>query len=234
MIAFSLTSFSSDVMKGYTSTIIAYGQTGTGKTYTTEGDISQPAAYGIIPRSITKIFETLEGVLYQKSRVTCSYLEIYNEELTDLFGEVNNDQKLEIMNDGDGTIVKGLTEKLVKTPDDVLSLIRKAVQYRRIGETKLNKQSSRSHCIFSVNVYCTKNDAISGNLVDYHGKLNMVDLAGSECAKAADLGSRSHPSSSERERERKNINKSLLTLGRVITAVRNASQGNKSIRIPYR
>ena len=62
----------------------------------------------------------------------------------------------------------------------------------------------------------------------------MVDLAGSECAKAADLGSRSHPSSSERERERKNINKSLLTLGRVITAVKNASQGNKSIRIPYR
>ena len=110
-------------MKGYTSTIIAYGQTGTGKTYTTEGDISEPAAYGIIPRSITKIFETLEGVLYQKSRVTCSYLEIYNEELTDLFGEVNNDQKLEIMNDGDGTIVKGLTEKVVKTPDDVLSLI---------------------------------------------------------------------------------------------------------------
>ena len=226
-------------MNGYTSTVLAYGQTGTGKTTTMEGNISDPVAYGIIPRSINKIFETLDEPRFTQSRVTCSYLEIYNEELSDLLADNNNradgGEKIEIMNGKEGTFCRGLIEKEVATLKDVLDLIQKAVQSRRIGETKMNKRSSRSHCIFTVHVYsrCESVDG-SGNNMEYHGKLHMVDLAGSENAKSSELGSRQSPSGSTRERERKNINTSLLTLGRVISAVKNISQGKKNERVPYR
>ena len=224
-------------MNGYTSTVLAYGQTGTGKTTTMEGNILDPVAYGIIPRSINRIFETLHEPKF--SRVTCSYLEIYNEELSDLLADNNNradgGEKIEIMNGKEGTCCRGLIEKEVATLKDVLDLIQKAVQSRRMGETKMNKRSSRSHCIFTVHVYsrCESVDG-SGNNMEYHGKLHMVDLAGSENAKSSELGSRQSPSGSTRERERKNINTSLLTLGRVISAVKNISLGKKNERVPYR
>ena len=83
-------------MAGYTSTVLAYGQTGTGKTHTMEGNIADPTLYGIIPRSINHIFKTLEQERFTASRVSCSYLEIYNEELCDLFADVSQDVKLEI------------------------------------------------------------------------------------------------------------------------------------------
>jgi len=221
-------------MNGYTSTVLAYGQTGTGKTTTMEGDISDPVAYGIIPRSINKIFETLEKPKFKQSRVTCSYLEIYNEELSDLLADNRDGEKLEIMNGKEGNFCRGLVELEVETLEDVLNLIHKAVQSRRIGETKMNKRSSRSHCIFTVHVYSVSESMEGNGNVEYHGKLHMVDLAGSENAKSSELGSRQSPSGSTRERERRNINTSLLTLGRVISAVKNISQGKKNERVPYR
>ena len=175
-------------MGGYTSTILAYGQTGTGKTHTMEGDISDPSLYGIIPRSVSHIFEGLKDANVTLGTVTCSYLEIYNEELCDLFADPNNHKKLEIFNGREGTRCKNPIEKEVSRPQDVIQLIRKADQSRKIGETKMNKQSSRSHCIFTVHVYSRKND-FEGNETDYHGRLHMVDLAGSENSKA-DIESR--------------------------------------------
>ena len=176
-------------MSGYTSTVLAYGQTGTGKTHTMEGDISDPFTYGIIPRSMNHIFETLQDKRFVSSRVTCSYLEIYNEELSDLFA-YGDSVKLEILNTKDGMCFRGLVEKEVKTSEDVLALIRKAAESRKIGETKMNKESSRSHCIFTVHVYSRRQSA-DGIPVDYHGKLHMVDLAGSENAKTAGFEDRS-------------------------------------------
>ena len=170
-------------MRGYTSTILAYGQTGTGKTHTMEGDISDPSLYGVIPRSIGHIFKALEQPKFTSGSVTCSYLEIYNEELCDLFADSLNHEKLEIYNGNEGTCCKNLIEKEVQKPEDVLALIRKADQSRRIGETKMNKQSSRSHCIFTVHVY-SRSESFDGNPTDYHGRLHMVDLAGSENSKA--------------------------------------------------
>ncbi len=182
-------------MAGYTSTVLAYGQTGTGKTHTMEGNIADPTLYGIIPRSINHIFKTLEQERFTASRVSCSYLEIYNEELCDLFADVSQDVKLEIYKGRDGTSCKNLIEKEVEKPGDVLDLIRKADMSRKIGETKMNKQSSRSHCIFTVHVY-TRHKSFDGSPTDYHGKLHMVDLAGSENSKA-DIGSRSTSVSSK-------------------------------------
>lgn len=85
-------------------------------------------------------------------------------------------------------IHRGLIQKEVNSSNDVLHLMMQAVQSRKIGETKMNKQSSRSHCIFTVNVQVSIKD--NEGMVQYLGRLHMVDLAGSECAKHASLESR--------------------------------------------
>ena len=82
---------------------------------------------------------------------------------------------------------RGLSEKTVKSAADVLKLMQKAQHQRKIGETKLNKHSSRSHCIFTICIKAKKTLS-DGNILEFSGKLHMVDLAGSECAKAASLG----------------------------------------------
>jgi len=80
----------------------------------------------------------------------------------------------------------GLTEKGVESADDVLGLMQQAQQYRKVGETKMNKNSSRSHCIFTIRVQA-KRTLMDSTVLDINGKLHMVDLAGSECAKTAAL-----------------------------------------------
>jgi hypothetical protein len=128
---------------------------------------------------------------------------------------------------------RGLTEKEVKSASDVLTLMQKAQHQRVVGETKMNKASSRSHCLFTITIN-GKIHLIDGDGdMNFTGKLHMVDLAGSECAKSA--GNDKCPDSAAREMERRNINKSLLTLGRVITILKDKSQGkNVNVRVPYR
>ena len=129
---------------------------------------------------------------------------------------------------------RGLTEKTVRSASDVLALLQKAQHSRMIGETRMNKASSRSHCLFTLQVHGKV--ALPGNDGDmsFTGKLHLVDLAGSECAKSA--GNDKHaPDAVARERERMNINRSLLTLGRVITTLKDKSLGKAgNARIPYR
>lgn len=105
-----------DVMSGYESTVFAYGQTGTGKTHTMEGDLSNPDMYGVIPRSAQAIFERLKKPDYSSHTVKCSYLEIYNEELCDLLVDdrhgtspdsaFKRTTKLEIMEGKQGTFCR--------------------------------------------------------------------------------------------------------------------------------
>lgn len=122
----------------------------------------------------------------------------------------------------------------VRSESDVLELIQRGQHQRMIGETKMNKASSRSHSLFTIQVE-SKISLIDGDGdLGFTGKLHMVDLAGSECAKSAG-NDKNAPEAVVRERERKNINTSLLTLGRVITTLKDKSL-NKSVnvRIPYR
>lgn len=240
-----------DVMRGYESTVFAYGQTGTGKTYTMEGDITDEEKMGVIPRASKELFDRLAGEQYFDTRVTVSYLEIYNEELGDLLANKSTKSgkpsiKLQIVdggkgkpgqNKGKGVHCQGLTEIEVTGSGDVLKTLQRAQERRRVGETRMNKHSSRSHCMFTVSV-STKERTIDGITLQRNGCLHMVDLAGSECAKTAGNGSKA------REAERANINKSLLALGRVIVTLKEMSkspnQTNKSSRrrkqvaIPYR
>ncbi len=140
--------------------------------------------------------------------------------------------KLEILEGKDGVFCRGLTEHKVNSADDVLYAMKNAQKSRRISETKKNKQSSRSHCVFTIRLLAKKQIS-DGNIFETCGKLHLVDLAGSECAKSASMTTEARD---ERSRERSNINRSLLTLGRVILMLNEQSNSkkNSNLRIPYR
>ena len=243
-----------EVMQGFEATVFAYGQTGTGKTHTMEGEIVCEEKKGIIPRAVEAIFESLgEKGKYVSSAVSASYLEIYNEELSDLLTEAADERgvyngrsshadgapKLSLVEDkgdgkrrGKGVYAHNLSEHEVCSAADVLGLIARAQERRRVGETRMNKHSSRSHCVFTLTV-TTRETTSEGMTMESTGKLHLVDLAGSECAKtaagsAAGGGSGAHAAHDARERERKNINQSLLTLGRVISTLRDAGGKDKA------
>ena len=95
-----------NVLEGSEYTIFAYGQTGTGKTYTMHGDISDPVGYGFIPRSVDTIFSALKNEKYVEYKVSCSHMEIHNEKLGDLLAEKNSKTKLDIMKTKTETICR--------------------------------------------------------------------------------------------------------------------------------
>ncbi|KAJ8899611.1 hypothetical protein K2173_018585 [Erythroxylum novogranatense] len=219
----------SEVLEGFNCTIFAYGQTGTGKTYTMEGECKRsksmpngelPPEAGVIPRAVKQIFDTLESQNAEYS-VKVTFLELYNEEITDLLApeeisKVALDEKqkkqLPLMEDGKGgVLVRGLEEEIVTSASEIFILLERGSAKRRTAETLLNKQSSRSHSLFSITMHI-KEATPEGEELIKCGKLNLVDLAGSENISRS--GAREG-----RAREAGEINKSLLTLGRVINAL---------------
>ncbi|XP_078152877.1 P-loop containing nucleoside triphosphate hydrolases superfamily protein [Carex rostrata] len=218
-----------EVLEGFNCTIFAYGQTGTGKTYTMEGECRRskarsrgqlPPDAGVIPRAVKQIFDTLESQNAEYS-VKVTFLELYNEEITDLLApeelskvalEERQKKPLPLMEDGKGgVLVKGLEEEIVTSAHEIFALLERGSAKRRTAETLLNKQSSRSHSLFSITIHI-KEATPEGEELIKCGKLNLVDLAGSENISRS--GARDG-----RAREAGEINKSLLTLGRVITAL---------------
>ena len=138
---------------GYNATIFAYGQTGTGKTFTMEGFTSEESveARGIIPRAIEQIFHHIQinasGTM--KYLVRASYLQIYNEQISDLLKPERSN--LTIREDKKkGVYVEGLSEWVVRSPAEIYGLMEKGGMVRATGETKMNKVSSRSHAVFVV------------------------------------------------------------------------------------
>ncbi|KAM3324913.1 kinesin-like protein KIN-5C [Capsicum chacoense] len=218
-----------EVLEGFNCTIFAYGQTGTGKTYTMEGECKRsksgpngelPQEAGVIPRAVKQIFDTLEGQNAEYS-VKVTFLELYNEEITDLLApedlskvalEDRQKKQLPLMEDGKGgVLVRGLEEEIVTSANEIFTLLERGSSKRRTAETLLNKQSSRSHSLFSITIHI-KEATPEGEELIKCGKLNLVDLAGSENISRS--GAREG-----RAREAGEINKSLLTLGRVINAL---------------
>jgi len=217
-----------EVIMGYNCTIFAYGQTGTGKTYTMEGNnweeetpIDENPEAGIIPRVLHYLFDLLDrqGSEYT---VRVSQVELYNEELKDLLSSEDDFQKLRIFDDQKtGCVIHGVVEDLVKNAGDVIKVMQKGTSKRRVAATLLNQNSSRSHSVFSVTVH-VKEPTPEGEDLLKVGKLNLVDLAGSE-------NIRRSGAENARAREAGKINQSLLTLGRVINAL-----VDRSPHIPYR
>ena len=171
-----------------------------------EGELGDEENRGIIPRAAQAIFERLDSAQYVESAVTASYLEIYNEELADLLTDNCKDTKLQVVEGKKGVFVQNLSESVVKTAEDVLLLMQRSQERRRIGETKMNKMSSRSHCLFTLKVSSKRIVDAEGAVMECSGKLHMVDLAGSERT------SRTRAEGVHLD-EAKSINRSLTALG---------------------
>ncbi|KAK7109010.1 hypothetical protein V1264_013129 [Littorina saxatilis] len=210
-----------EVLMGYNCTIFAYGQTGTGKTFTMEGERTDDPSIsweddplsGLIPRSMHQIFEQLQSQEVEFS-VRVSFLELYNEELFDLLGSTDDPLRLRIYEDATkkgSLIISGLEEVVVRGKEEVYNIMERGASRRQTAATLMNAQSSRSHSVFSVTIHIKEN-TVDGEELLKCGKLHLVDLAGSE-----NIGRSG--AVDKRAREAGNINQSLLTLGRVITAL---------------
>lgn len=177
---------------------------------------------GIIARSVQEIFDRLDKSALEYS-VRVSHLELYNEDLCDLLSPSATEQ-LKLLEDPRlGVQVHNLAEIPVYNPQDIFNILEKSYRERATAETMYNPRSSRSHCVFSITIHIKESTTEGEDLIKV-GKLNLVDLAGSE-----NIGRSGADRDWARKQEAGNINKSLLTLGRVITAL---TEGQ--MHIPYR
>uniref|UniRef100_A0A8C4DBI8 Kinesin-like protein KIF13B n=1 Tax=Dicentrarchus labrax TaxID=13489 RepID=A0A8C4DBI8_DICLA len=213
---------------GYNACIFAYGQTGSGKSYTMMGSAEQP---GLIPRLCSSLFsrtvqEAREG---ESFTVEVSFMEIYNEKVRDLLDPKGNRQALRVREHNVfGPYVDGLSRLAVASYKDIESLMSEGNKSRTVAATNMNEESSRSHAVFNIILTHTLMDLQSGTSGEKVSKLSLVDLAGSE--RAAKTGA-----AGERLKEGSNINKSLSTLGLVISALADQGAGkNKNKFVPYR
>ncbi|OMJ90760.1 hypothetical protein SteCoe_6838 [Stentor coeruleus] len=213
------------VLEGYNGTVFAYGQTGAGKTYTMSGGSQNYKFRGIIPRAISQIFNEIQSKPEFSYVVKVSFAEIYNELIYDLLSSTPpSEQTGNIMIQDDpkfGITVKGLTHVLCGSEEDALNQVFEGESNRTIAEHKLNKNSTRSHCIYTLHMECRSRVESSEKVV--YSKLNLVDLAGSERTKKT--GSEGLTLT-----EANFINKSLSYMEQVVIAL---SEKNRD-HVPYR
>ncbi|XP_045039707.2 centromere-associated protein E isoform X4 [Desmodus rotundus] len=204
-------------IQGYNGTIFAYGQTASGKTYTMMGSEDY---LGVIPRAIHDIFQKIEKFPDREFLLRVSYMEIYNETITDLLCDTRKMKPLIIREDFNRNVyVSDLTEEVVYTSEMALKWITKGEKNRHYGITKMNQRSSRSHTIFRMILESREKGEPSnceGSVKVSH--LNLVDLAGSE--RAAQTGAEGM-----RLKEGCNINRSLFILGQVIKKLSDGQVG---------
>lgn len=222
-------------LEGYNGTIFAYGQTGSGKTYTITGGVERVEQRGIIPRTLSYLFQQMRERSNTKYTIRISYLEIYNNEGFDLLVDSPLSTGINRLEDLPKVIMRenldkqlllyNLSSHTVNNETEALIYLMKGDDNRVIAETPKNDASTRSHCIFMIQLEALT-DVISNegevNQVRTVSKLHIVDLSGSEKAMKSNLNN-------ERFHEATNINLSLHYLGHVISSI-NKNQ----IHIPYR
>ncbi|KAH8264959.1 hypothetical protein KR038_008856 [Drosophila bunnanda] len=206
----------SSVLEGFNGCIFAYGQTGTGKTFTMEGVRGNDELMGIIPRTFEQIWLHINRTENFQFLVDVSYLEIYMEELRDLLKP--NSKNLEVRERGSGVYVPNLHAINCKSVDDMIRVMQVGNKNRTVGFTNMNEHSSRSHAIFMIKIEMCDTET---NTIKV-GKLNLIDLAGSE--RQSKTGA-----SAERLKEASKINLALSSLGNVISALAESSP-----HVPYR
>eukprot|EP00158_Paraphelidium_tribonemae_P006245 Partr_v1_DN27744_c0_g1_i2_m67490 putative Kinesin family member len=221
-------------VEGYNSTIFAYGQTGTGKTFSITGpdDVSYSpddvVRWGLVPRSLKYIFSMIsqaeEG---SRSTVYASYLEIYNEQVHDLLNPTNTSLPIRFHAEK-GFYVENMFVVECEVLDDCMAVLEEGLRNRRVASHRLNEHSSRSHGIMAVIVETETTDPEDGRVIRKKGKISFVDLAGSEKVKESQA-------TGDTLTETLNINKSLLTLGNCISALADMKKSKKSnVHVPYR
>ncbi|XP_069094988.1 kinesin-like protein KIF21B isoform X2 [Pleurodeles waltl] len=247
--------------EGYNATVLAYGQTGSGKTYTmgTGFDMSiAPEQEGIIPRAITHLFSGIrerqqqareKGVAAPEFKVSAQFLELYNEEILDLFDGTRDAESrhrksnIKIHEDANGGIyTSGVTARLIGSEDELFQCLKQGALSRTTASTQMNVQSSRSHAIFTIHLcqmrLCSRAPMVNGEVnglpessqpnSEYEtlsAKFHFVDLAGSERLKRTGA-------TGDRAKEGISINCGLLALGNVISAL--GDQSKKGGHVPYR
>ncbi|KAF5902586.1 kinesin-like protein KIF21A isoform X3 [Clarias magur] len=248
--------------EGYNATIFAYGQTGSGKTYTmgTGFDVSIPEdELGIIPRAVSHLFKGIEqrrqaateqGRPVPEFKINAQFLELYNEEVLDLFDSARDMESrkqkshIKIHEDASGGIYTvGVTTRTVSSEAEMMQCLKLGALSRTTASTQMNVQSSRSHAIFTIHLcqvrMCTpsdNNDNVTDNRLangssdmdefeTLTAKFHFVDLAGSERLKRTGA-------TGERAKEGISINCGLLALGNVISALGDKSK--RSTHVPYR
>ncbi|XP_034553279.1 kinesin-like protein KIF13A isoform X5 [Notolabrus celidotus] len=217
-----------NAFQGYNACIFAYGQTGSGKSFSMMGNGEQP---GLIPRLCCSLFERVHREENESHtfKVEVSFMEIYNEKVRDLLDPKGSRQSLKVREHKVlGPYVDGLSQLAVTSFEDIEVLMSEGNKSRTVAATNMNEESSRSHAVFSIIVTQTLYDLRSGNSGEKVSKMSLVDLAGSErVSKTGAAG--------ERLKEGSNINKSLTTLGCVISALADQSAGKgKAKFVPYR
>jgi len=244
-------------LEGYNATVFAYGQTGSGKTYTMLGNYNDgtvSSGGGIIPRAFAEIFEKLSGNLQLESyEIKLQYLELYGDEIRDLLSSTRSEKSLNIRDHGwkneSEPEVVGASEVVVESPEEAMILLERGSLRRVTASTAMNRNSSRSHAILSVVIEQTfaitndssspeddsdpssecrddRSDDKSVEMQVKRSKFNFVDLAGSERQKKTGA-------SGERLKEGIDINKGLLALGNVISALGDLKKRGKTF-VPYR
>lgn len=273
-----ITPLFNDFFNGFNVTVLAYGQTGTGKTYTMCGKNEMDKKFeggestetmvnehsGIIPRVLNDLFSRLQDN-DDDYIVKCSFIELYNENLKDLLNDENgacysssqsnssqshaNSNSHSLNNNGlkiyenkksnsNSILISNLKEVNINSLQSGYNLLRSGLQKRKIASTKLNDVSSRSHTIFTVNLYKRQRPSSNNNTRhdsdDFvrHSKINLVDLAGLENINKSG-------SINQRAKEAGSINQSLLTLGRVINSLSDSKANSHNNHpnlnhIPYR
>lgn len=214
------------VLEGFNGTILAYGQTSSGKTYTMSGVYDDEINEGIIPRAVSQIFEYIHiAEEHKEFVVSASMVEIYMEKLRDLLvteGESINaiNKNLNIREDKQGKVyIENIKEQYINNYNELIELMKVGFNNRIVSSTNMNDQSSRSHSLAIITIKVNNKKDCTSKV----GRLYLVDLAGSEKISKTGVSGLSLE-------EAKTINKSLTSLGMVI----NALTDGKSSHIPYR
>ncbi|KAF4364673.1 hypothetical protein G4B88_006883 [Cannabis sativa] len=246
------------LFQGYNATVLAYGQTGSGKTYTMGTGSKDCSQTGIVPQAMNALFSKIETLKHQTEfQLQVSFIEILKEEVRDLLDSVSLNkmdnvnghsgngkvsapvrQPIQIRESSNGAItLAGTTEMSVRTLQEMAACLEQGSLSRATGSTNMNNQSSRSHAIFTITLEQMRkvhsvfpgNDSPDEDMSEEYfcAKLHLVDLAGSERAKRTG-------SDGVRLKEGIHINRGLLALGNVISALGDEKKRKEGVHVPYR
>ncbi|KAJ6740355.1 KINESIN-LIKE PROTEIN KIN-4B [Salix purpurea] len=244
------------LFQGYNATVLAYGQTGSGKTYTMGTGFKDGCQTGLIPQVMDTLFNKIETLKHQTEfQLHVSFIEILKEEVKDLLDSASESKSvvanghtakvavpgkptIQIREASNGVItLAGSTEVAVSTLQEMAACLEKGSLSRATGSTNMNNQSSRSHAIFTITLEQMRklhsvspvNDTPDEDMGEEYfcAKLHLVDLAGSERAKRTGTGGL-------RLKEGIHINKGLLALGNVISALGDEKKRKEGMHVPYR
>ncbi|KAG5643581.1 hypothetical protein DXG03_000634 [Asterophora parasitica] len=205
---------------GFNACILAYGQTGSGKSYSMMG---YGADKGIIPLTCQELFDRVESKRTVDPNlsftVEVSYIEIYNEKVRDLLNPKNTGNLRVREHPSLGPYVEDLSKLVVNSYDEMMTLMDEGNKARTVAATNMNETSSRSHAVFTLLLTMKRHDVETNMDTEKVSRISLVDLAGSERANSTGA-------TGQRLKEGANINKSLTTLGKVISALAMASQAD--------